>query len=190
MEIIEKKGRLKLSKWADYWCTNVDDEFVILCYRHQQGEILKGWSECIKTTNGIHFDNQNPIRLNKDYNEYAKMVTFQGQAVIVGIVNTKINLPDGSDAQSVFKHVEIFDKERREWSLKTPEDKYGVRWTSNFALIPFKNKLLQLGGRDIGEGQLSYHGRLAFFLNSTFTAWTPVGKQVQFAGHDPMLGTD
>ena len=36
--------------------------------------------------NDIH----NNYKLNKDYNRYAKMTTFNGQAVIVGIVGSDI----------------------------------------------------------------------------------------------------
>ena len=162
------------SKWADYWCTNVNDEFIILCYRHQQGEILSGYSECIKTTNGVDFDRPNSGRktykLNKDYNRYARMTTFNGQAVLIGIAQPQ-------------KYVEVFDKNEGQWLLKNPSHQFDdLNWSVQYALVPLKDKLLHLGGNDFGDSNLLYYNYLGSYLDAEFSKWTRLEQRTNVNG--------
>ena len=65
----------------------------------------------------MDFDHKNSHRktykLNKDYNNYARMTTFNGQAVLIGLVTDH----NGQETQAR-KYVEVFDKGESEWLLK------------------------------------------------------------------------
>ena len=169
---------LNLYKFADYWCTNVNDEFIILCFRRSSSPTSQG---CIKTENGITFDNTN-YKLNKDYNRFAKMTTFNGLAVIVGIVGSDIRTEFGKEVvKEANKYVEIFDGVSNQWLLKSPKDtSHLLNWITQFALVPLKNNLLHLGGNDIGSAPASsaYHSNYeisSFQLDSVYQKWIKMG---------------
>ena len=95
------------------------------------------------------------------------MTTFNGQAVLIGIVS---HLEGGKTQAN--KYVEVFNRDKSKWQLKNPSDVYGdVNWSAQYALVPFKNKLLHLGGNDVGEGKLFFHMYLGFYLDTEFSKW-------------------
>ena len=122
---------------------------------------------------GIQFDFTN-YELNKDYNQYARMTTFNGQAVLIGIVSQH----NGDFATWANKYVEVFDEDENEWILKDPnkftED---MNWSAQYALVPLKDKLLHLGGNDIGEDDVKYHNYLGFYLDTEFSKWTKLANR-------------
>ena len=179
----EYRAVLKLQKLSDYWCTNVNDNFFVLCYRYRNGYERHDSSECVISRDGIQFDNRKTSRLNADYNQYARMTTFDGKAVLVGIVSSH----NGNHATAATKFVEVFDVNNNQWLLHRPEDRYGVAYTSQFALVPLKTKLLQLGGNDIGSGNYGYHGELGFYLDLMFTKWINFGNRD--IDQDDLMGT-
>ena len=162
-----------------------------MCYRHQQGEILSGYSECIKTTNGVDFDRANSgrktYRLNKDYNQYARMTTFNGHAVLIGII-WELNHSVGITKPK--KYVEVFDEDESKWLLKNPSDESvngDVNWSAQYALVPLKNKLLHLGGNDIGEGNHLFHNYVGYYLDTEFSQWIKL-EQIHYYNDIPGTG--
>ena len=108
----------RFPKWSNYWCANVNDTYVMLCYRNQINGAYTRKSECLISEDGIKFtepDDVNHIvyELNHDYETYAKMTTFMGQPVLVG------QTPDS--AGNVQKYVEVFHAGSKRWELKTTE---------------------------------------------------------------------
>ena len=145
----------------------MNDEFIILCYRNNDDPKTQG---CIKTTNGIEFDFERNYKLKADYNHHARMTTFNGQAVLVGIVVPNYNKQYAIKAN---KFVEIFDSDENKWSLKWPNDT-NVAFITQFALVPLTNKLLHIGGNDIGSSGIEF-GLSSFYLDSMYTKWTKMG---------------
>ena len=130
----------------------------------------------MKTTDGVEFDYGTMSKLQKDYNHHARMTTFNGQAVLVGIVVSSYN---NKFARAATKYVEVFDSNKNAWSLKSPNDEniidiVNIAFITQFALVPLKNTLLHLGGNDIGSGD-SYFGHRTFYLDSMYKEWTKMG---------------
>ena len=130
----------------------------------------------MKTTNGIEFDYETNYKLKEVYNHHARMTTFNGQALLVGIVVRSYNKEFAREAT---KYVEIFDSDKNEWSLKSPNDKdiiddINIAFITQFALVPLKNKLLHIGGNDIGSAGIEF-GLSCFYLDSMYKKWTRMG---------------
>ena len=131
----------------------------------------------MKTTDGIEFDYDTMSKLQKDYNHHARMTTFNGQAVIVGIVVSSYN---NKFARAANKYVEVFDSDKNKWSLKSPNDEnimdenINIAFITQFALVPLKNTLLHMGGNDIGSGNSNFGAR-TFYLDSMYKEWTRMG---------------
>ena len=124
---------------------------------------------------GIQFDFTN-YELNNDYNQYARMTTFNGQAVLIGIVSQH----NDDFATEANKYVEVFDEHENEWILKNPKKQFeDLNWSAQFALVPLKDKLLHLGGNDIGESDVKYHNHLGFYLDTEFSEW----KKLEYIGY-------
>ena len=128
------------------------------------------------------FDDRTIYNLNKDFNHFAKMTTFNGQAVIVGIVVGAYKTEDQKRvAKNSNKYVEIFDRVQNKWLLQSPGDNSNwTNWITQFALVSLKNILLHLGGNDIGSppGASSYQNnyeRSNFHLDSMYENWVKMG---------------
>ena len=124
----------------------------------------------MKTTNGIEFDYETNYKLKEVYNHHARMTTFNGQALLVGIVVRTYNKQYATNAA---KYVEVFDSDKNEWSLKSPNDE-DIAFISQFALVPLKNALLHIGGNDIGSAGTEF-GLSSFYLDSMYKKWTEMG---------------
>ena len=126
----------------------------------------------MKTTDGIEFDYDTIFKLRGDYNHHARMTTFNGQAVLVGIVVRSYNNQFATNAN---KYVEVFDSDKSKWSLKLPDIKQSsdtnIAYITQFAMVPLENKLLHIGGNDIGSAGKNY-GLTTFYLDSIYTEWT------------------
>lgn len=128
------------------------------------------------------FDDGTIYNLNKDFNHFARMTTFNGQAVIVGIVadNYKTEKQERVAKRSN-KYVEIFDSVENKWLLQTPGDKSNLtNWITQFALVPLKNNLLHIGGNDIASpsGSSSYqkdYEPSSFNLDLRYENWIKMG---------------
>ena len=121
-------------------------------------------------------------KLNKDYNRYAKMTTFNKQAVIVGIVGSDFRTEYNTHVEKKpNKYVEIFDDVSNQWLLKSPEDtSYLLNWITQFALVPVKSNLFHLGGNDIASAPASssyqnYYEESSFRLDSRYKNWIQMG---------------
>ena len=112
------------------------------------------------------------------------MTTFNGQAVIVGVV---VEEYDGPYATKARKYVEVFDNDSNEWLLKSPEASEYLHWSMQYALVPWKNKLLHIGGNDIGEGKNLELNYLAFYLDKEFSKWTQLESTTTY-NYKPGLG--
>ena len=129
------------------------------------------------------FDDETNYKLNKDYNHFARMTTFNGNAVIVGIVVGNYKTENGLRlAKNANKYLEIFDRDENTWLLKSPADESKwLNWITQFALVPLQNNLLHIGGNDIGSSPTSSsYGRAYessyFKLDSMYKKWTKMGK--------------
>ena len=153
-----------------YWCTNVNDEYVILCYRNQNNKQFTGESECLVSNDGMQFtepgsDNHIVYELNHDYDGFAKMTTFMGQAVIVG-----------QTASPVQKYVEVFNSKSKQWELKTTvEGEFylgdnSIEMIAYYGLVAYKNKLMHLGGNNIVNDN-PHSAKQLFYLDSSFGKW-------------------
>ena len=106
------------------------------------------------------------------------MTTFNGQAVLIGIVS---HLEGGKTQAN--KYVEVFDEDKSKWLLKNPSDVFGdVNWSAQYALVPLKNKLLHLGGNDIGDSKLRYYNYLGSYLDAEFSKWTRLEQRTNVNG--------
>ena len=112
------------------------------------------------------------------------MTTFNGQAVIVGVV---VEEYDGPYATKARKYVEVFDNDSNEWLLKSPEESEDLHWSMQYALVPLKSKLLHIGGNDIGEGKNAKYNYLAFYLDKEFSRWTQL-ESTRTYYNEPGLG--
>ena len=128
------------------------------------------------------FDDRTIYNLNKDFNHFAKMTTFNGQAVIVGIVVGAYKTEDQKRvAKNSNKYVEIFDRVQNKWLLQSPGDNSNwTNWITQFALVPLKNKLLHIGGNDIGSPSRSSsyqadYEHSSFNLDLRYKNWIKMG---------------
>ena len=110
------------------------------------------------------------------------MTTFNGEAVLIGI---SWKFPHRTEINKPKKYVEVFDENVSEWLLKNPLDESvsgDVDWSAQYALVPLKNKLLHLGGNDIGEGKHLIHNYLGLYLDTEFSQWTKF-KPIKYYGN-------
>ena len=120
----------------------------------------------MKFTEPSH-DNHIVYELNHDYDIFAKMTTFMGQAVLVGQSSDQ----DGN----VRKYVEVFNAESEKWELKTTEkgEVYSrdsdIETIAYYGLVAYKDKLLHFGGLDTGGNTDS--GKQFYYLHSSFGKW-------------------
>ena len=128
------------------------------------------------------FDDRTTYNLNKDFNHFARMTTFNGQAVMVGIVASDYrDEKEEHVAEISNKYVEIFDKVQNKWLLQSPgDDTYLINWITQFALVPLKNKLLHIGGNDIGSPSRSSsyqadYEHSSFNLDLRYKNWIKMG---------------
>ena len=133
---------------------------------------------CIKTKS-LTFDDEINYKPNMDYNHFARMTTFNGQAVIVGIVADDYRTENGKRvAKKANKYLEVFNKVENKWRLKSPEDESNLlSWITQFALVPLKDNLLHLGGDDIASDDTSSsynsdYKYLSFSLDAVYQKWT------------------
>ena len=166
--------------WSNYWCTNVNDTYVMLCYRNQNADGFTGKTECLISEDGISFTepgdrNHKVYELNHDYDRYAKMTTFMGKATLVGVTSDK------QRDDNFHKFVEVFNSDTHKWELKWKSTigENSIQMIQYYGLVSYKDKLMHLGGNKIKPYEAytgysvvaSYSGKQFFYLDSSFAKW-------------------